>query len=262
MQAAYAELVLVHIATNYHVMLIVLSGLVGTYVGLRLLQLARRTRMLPELQVGLALLSWSVVGQPLALYLGPWSSGLSESALALCYLGYWLSWVGVYTGLAFFCRQVFDASRSPLRRLLFWISWVPGVFALGIMVIWGRAAGPIPEAICNLTCGIGFGWAGAEALIYWTKLRRRAALGLSDPVVTNRFLLWGGCCAATSPIAFWVCWLALHGLGLGSGYAPAELATSVGGLVNGAVWMLTFVPPAFYTRAIRAHAVRRAATEG
>jgi hypothetical protein len=35
-----------------------------------------------------------------------------------------------------------------------------------------------------------FGWAFAEAAGYYGRMRRRAALGLSDPVVTNRFLLW------------------------------------------------------------------------
>jgi hypothetical protein len=246
-----------HIPANVHVALISLSGLVGAYVGLRLVLLARRTRMLPELQVGGALLSWSLLGQPLALFLGPWAEGLDAGVLELCYKGYWLSWVMVYTGLAFFCRHVFDQSRGTLRGLLFWLSWMPGVMAWSLIALRGTTLGPWPEAICNLTCATGFGWAGAEALIYWRKLRLRESVGLADPVVTNRFLLWGGVCAATSPIAFWVFTLAIRGHGLGSGYAPAEFATSLGGLVNGSVWLLTFVPPAWYLRFIRGQAARR-----
>jgi hypothetical protein len=235
-----------------HVTLIGLSGLLGAFVGARLLLLARRTRKLPELQVGLALISWSVIGQPLALCLGPWSSSMGSESLELCYKGYWFSWVVVYTGLALFCRQVFDSDRSVLRGVLFWLSWLPGALAWLVIAAKGTGAGPWPEALCNMTCAIGFGWAGTEALVYWSKLRRRQAIGLADPVVTNRFLLWGSCCAATSPIAFWVFTLALQGRGLGSGYAPAEFATSLGGVVNGIVWMLTFVPPDAYKRAIRA----------
>jgi hypothetical protein len=246
-----------HISPGLHVALISLSGLVGAYVGLRLLVLARRTGKWPELQVSVALLSWSVLGQPLALCLGPWADGLDPSVLEACYRGYWFSWVVVYTGLACFCRSVFDQNRSRLRGLLFWLSWTPGALAWLVIAAWGTSLGPWPEAICNLTCATGFGWAGAEALIYWRKLVRREQLGLADPVVTNRFLLWGGCCAGTSPIALWVFMLAIQGHGLGSGYAPAEFATSVGGLVNGSVWLLTFVPPAWYIRLIQRRAAPR-----
>jgi hypothetical protein len=40
-------------------------------------------------------------------------------------------------------------------------------------------------------------WGAVEALRWWRLLRRRLALGLADPVVTNRFLLWGLACAGT-----------------------------------------------------------------
>lgn len=208
----------------------------------------------PEFHVGTALFSWSVLGQPLAVCLGPLSGALSPDLLDLSYKGYWLSWVIVYAGLAFFCRGVFDVGRSPLRAILFWSSWMPGALAWCVIAVRGASAGPIPEAICNLTCAIGFGWSGVEALLYWAKLRRRQLLGLADPVVTNRFLLWGACCVATSPVAFWVFTLAIQGHGLGSGYVPAEIATSIGGLVNCAVWSLTFVPPKWYVHFVGSRA--------
>ena len=34
-------------------------------------------------------------------------------------------------------------------------------------------------------------WGAAESLRYFSMMRRRAKLGLADPLVTNRFLLWG-----------------------------------------------------------------------
>jgi hypothetical protein len=34
-------------------------------------------------------------------------------------------------------------------------------------------------------------WGAAESLVYWRKMRRRLALGLAEPLVANRFLLWG-----------------------------------------------------------------------
>lgn len=34
-------------------------------------------------------------------------------------------------------------------------------------------------------------WGSFEALRYWRQIRRRVALGLSDPLIANRFLCWG-----------------------------------------------------------------------
>ncbi len=34
-------------------------------------------------------------------------------------------------------------------------------------------------------------WAAAAAFGYWVQMKRRSALGLADPLVANRFLLWG-----------------------------------------------------------------------
>jgi hypothetical protein len=33
-------------------------------------------------------------------------------------------------------------------------------------------------------------WAFYESFRYWNSMRRREALGLADPILTNRFLLW------------------------------------------------------------------------
>jgi hypothetical protein len=37
---------------------------------------------------------------------------------------------------------------------------------------------------------VAFGWASLEALIYYRSARKRAAIGIGDPLVANRFLLW------------------------------------------------------------------------
>jgi len=38
---------------------------------------------------------------------------------------------------------------------------------------------------------LAYAWATAEPLAYYAKLHRRAALGLTSPLVAHRFLLWG-----------------------------------------------------------------------
>ena len=37
---------------------------------------------------------------------------------------------------------------------------------------------------------VALGWMGIAAFAYWRQMRRRLALGLADPLVTNRFALW------------------------------------------------------------------------
>ena len=34
-------------------------------------------------------------------------------------------------------------------------------------------------------------WLTVESFLYWSQLRRRAKVGLADPLLVNRFLLWG-----------------------------------------------------------------------
>jgi len=48
----------------------------------------------------------------------------------------------------------------------------------------------------SVYCG-AFAWVGIEALRYFGTLRKRARIGLADPVVTHRFWLWGMWATAT-----------------------------------------------------------------
>jgi hypothetical protein len=50
-------------------------------------------------------------------------------------------------------------------------------------------------ATFHWVCVFCFGWMGAEGLGEWRRSRRRVVLGLSDPLVCHRLLMWGlfGC---------------------------------------------------------------------
>jgi hypothetical protein len=84
-------------------------------------------------------------------------------------------------------------------------------------------------------------------------MRRRRRLGLSDPVVTNRFLLWGmfgGVSLATS---------LLHYVYFAAGISPAQsnvvpMWTALSCLFTGTSMFLCFSPP----RAYREFLIRRA----
>ena len=75
--------------------------------------------------------------------------------------------------------------------------------------------------------------------------RRRLALGLSEPVVVNRLLLWGLTGALEALINLVDLVLHLNGLSpMSDGRAMA--VTAIGGVIASALMYLTFLPPAAY----------------
>ena len=102
-----------------------------------------------------------------------------------------------------------------------------------------------------------------ESFRYWLMLRRRLRLGLADPVVTNRFLLWA--VFATGSTLNYVADLASRSLywwAYGTVQpVPAHLAAMVGptiivtmilGAVSAVTLFLTFFPTPAYRRWIEA----------
>lgn len=92
--------------------------------------------------------------------------------------------------------------------------------------------------------GIGFGWCAAEPLRFHSLMRRRLRLGLAEPLVVNRFLLWGlACCGALGailvPVSFELLALA-NETGLIAGLS-ASCA-----LVSLVAYALAFFPPRAY----------------
>jgi hypothetical protein len=90
-------------------------------------------------------------------------------------------------------------------------------------------------------------WGSFESLRYWVLMKRRARLGFADPVVTNRFFLWGlGAGAAGLGAGLATLLSIVAGL---STQAPASVASSSahGFVAAMAIW-LAFLPPAAYVR--------------
>jgi hypothetical protein len=102
-------------------------------------------------------------------------------------------------------------------------------------------------AVCR---GLSLAWAFGESLRYRLQLRRRAALGIGDPIVTNRFTLWciwTGSLLCTSMIAVSVRFLVSD-----FASAPILIRSSVtfGSVTLAAISAislgLSFFPPRFY----------------
>jgi hypothetical protein len=111
--------------------------------------------------------------------------------------------LGMAVGGAGVCVFTWRSFRPNAR----WARWATAAGAL--LAIGGFAFEALHEGFAvTLNPGPGHwvAWAGrtapmvwvtAESLRYWALLRRRLRLGLADPVVVNRFLLWGIWSAAT-----------------------------------------------------------------
>lgn len=99
---------------------------------------------------------------------------------------------------------------------------------------------------------ITLGWAGAESLLYHAKLRRRLALGLADPITTDRLRLWSVSMLAAFAIALSVQALRFAGVQV----TPEVMGLIVGPLclvAASAMW-LAFLPPRRYVRWVEARA--------
>ena len=91
---------------------------------------------------------------------------------------------------------------------------------------------------------------------YWRRMRRRAALGLGDPLVTNRFGLWA-LASATGVVCLLTSVPPLY-LPAGSALLLADLVVfGAAGVATASLYWLAFFPPARY----RSWASRVPATE-
>jgi hypothetical protein len=225
-------------------------------VAVRLLLLARRTRQIPELSLGIGLVLMSVVGLPLAA-LGRLPSTVgTPMGNAVFALGLSSACIGIAL-LFVFTASVFHSGRRSARSAVVVAALVMATIDLGLLQAASQGSTLAEILPHTRPWGIGviamvvvaFTWTGFESLGYYRQLRRRRAVGLADAVVTNRFLLWG--------IAGWTA-VVLCGSNVGfllAGKAilvePLALYTmALCGAVMSATWYLTFFPPAFYVRLI------------
>jgi hypothetical protein len=232
----------------------------GTAVGVRILLRARRSRSLPELAVGGALVSFAGVTQTFSIARVALEAQMSAPlAIALqlgATLGSSLSLLGLYV----FTWRVFRPD-SRWAALLFAGGSALGLWAGAAMAAISFYAVGVPPvltgrwiALSAASYAICFGWAAVESLLYHHRLRLRLRLGLADPLLVNRFLLWGGACCFGFAIDVVLIVQAASGVDFNHAPLP-RLLVSASGLVNAIAWFLGFTPPAWYVRWTRRGAV-------
>jgi hypothetical protein len=219
-------------------------------VGGRLLWVARRTREAPELAMGLAFVVSGAIGFPLLIagQAALQANGPNPTSHLFMALGAAFTFSG-YVGLGVGCWRIFrPAARWPLVPItagtlvllavctLVATSSTPAEAPRRELVMWGGVC------IGALT----FAWNATESFLLYAQLRRRLALGLADPEIVNRVLMWG----AGTVAAFG---MTLHGLLLRALLGPVvsdghRLVSSLFGLVAAVAIWLAFFPPAAYRR--------------
>jgi len=230
-------------------------------LALRLARSAWRWRRLPDALMALFFLGGGTFGYGLLLcrvWLGEASPGLlhalqrgAETALQIpvvCIaLFTWLVFRREQPWACYLALGLAGASLGGYALILAGPGLGDTAAALaapGGLVFWTATA---TRACC-------FAWAGLEAGRYYGFARRRVALGLADPLVTNRFLLWtiwSG--AAAAMLVARVASPFLYDAHDPLAEVPRLLVVwqlVAGAVCGGAVW-LTFSPPASYRRLVQ-----------
>jgi len=236
---------------------------VSLVTGVRLLLLARRTGEIPEFLVGLAVLGIGPLGFGLSM-LASVAAGRSMITSATLQGS---AFVAIFIGSAAQCLFVWYV----FRRQAVWAR--PLVYAAIALLATAYAADILETGLIDrgydgswFRTGMALRllvmvWNSVESLLYWRRMRRRLRLGLADPVVTNRFLLWG----VSSAAAFFgsgLIFVFVTVTGMNPNQVPSlGLIVSLHGLVAAIAMWFAFQPPASYLRWIegRAHSGAHAA---
>jgi hypothetical protein len=145
------------------------------------------------------------------------------------------------------------------------IALIAANVATGLAVLLGGS--PVPVGAVGLAVilvrSASLLWLFLESAGHAQRMRRRVRLGLGDPIVANRFLLWSIWTGALACIPLFV--LSLRALGVLVEPVPGEplpaslrailaVLAAAGGAALGAGW-LAFFPPVSYRRWIATRAL-------
>ncbi len=220
-----------------------ISCLIGMYIALRTLGIWRKTRQVAELTIGLNMLSISVAGVIIAIYVA--TPGLRENAA---------SWPLHLTMLAGLVTHVMALSIGTWKIFRGGEQWPIAIVicaALSMLGYVGVSIGiPLAESlrtgIYETTRLVIFAWTAFECVRYRGLMQKRLALGLADPAIIHRIGLWGIASFAQ---------VVVTGLGITQVLTGDTLISSTSvlfissllGLIGSVCIGLAFFPPHWYT---------------
>jgi hypothetical protein len=229
---------------------VVAFSLACAVVGVRLLRVAARTRQAPELSMGAALVSSGAIGFPLLIssQVMMMRGGAPLAAHLLSGFGSVFTFLG-YIGLLIGTWKIYRPAAQWPRALLGIASLIVVGACVTIFANRDASPGSVREIAIWTGVAVGistFAWSAGESFALYGQLQKRARIGLVEPAVVNRVLLWGvGSLAAVA--------MSAHGLVLRILTGPVvsdemRLVSSALGMVAAIAIWLAFFPPAFYRR--------------
>lgn len=223
----------------------------SSVIGFRVLLVARRTRRLPDLAMGLGLLLNGAVGYALvAVGLGlpscpeSLAGPTTQAGIMTLSLGsgalWWFTW-RVFRPGRIWSILVFASAASLLAGSFVIVAFGEGFDRSSLHGVW--------YWVGFATRAAAFAWFSAEAFLYYRLMLRRARYGLTSRIDANAFLLWGTATAC----AFLMYAFTALGLSLGRASLPAPivLGQCLAGLTAAGAIYLPLFPPAWYRRLLQ-----------
>jgi hypothetical protein len=238
---------------------VVAQGLTGALylltvliVGGRLVMLARRTKQLPELLLGGALLLGGVLGGPLEAASVSLRAETGNAIAGTLLLAGKIASLAALICHANFVRCVFRPRERWAWLLVAVMIACPVAALFGYSAHGAFATSEIPWSWFWIDLSariIGSTWLAAEGAIYYGMMKRRLRLGLAEPLVTNRFLLW----TMAGGLSIVIMFTSVPPMFLDP-VADASLLTldlfvfSIAGVGISVLYFLTFLPPERFRR--------------
>lgn len=238
---------------------IILQALAGilylltvTIVGWRLLMLARRTRQLPELLLGGALLIGGTLAGPLEGASAAVRAELGPAVAGKMLLAGKIAGLGALICHLTFIRHVFRPQQRWAGALVVLLCAFPvaALFGYAAHGAFGVEAIPTTWFWLDLSARlVGTVWLTIEGAIYYGMMKRRLRLGLAEPIVTNRFLLWTLAGALSAVILLTSVPPNFLDPATQANLLALDLVVfSLAGIGISAFYFLVFLPPARYRR--------------
>ncbi|MCG8590821.1 MAG: hypothetical protein MJE66_16135 [Proteobacteria bacterium] len=236
--------------------------LVWNVVGIKILLVARRSRGFGEFALGLSFFLCGGFGVPLSASVQVVPSvgvGGVISIVASIFNTAGITLLFAFTAHVFYRGQRW-AQAVVAGMVVFGVYYVVGHghARLSIETLEEIAVVQVAWAAHTIVPTLlAYAWAGFAAFRHYRQLRRRLAIGLADPVVVNRLLLW----SLFSTVS--VVTTVLAGVLMFSGSAFARdsiqpVTTALGGLTDSVILLLAFAPPKRYLDAVQRRADARA----
>lgn len=215
-------------------------GVVSFVVGLRLVLLSRRTGLLPERLIGVSLFFAGGLGTGLLVAAGfAGEAGWLVATASVLMINLGVAALGVFTWRVF-RPTLFGATLVAACIALLFLSMIVDRFAGEYL---GASRSDFSIASDHAGRLLLYGWATWESFRQYALARRRVRIGVTEPLVANRFLLWG--IGTSSALGIW-----LHAFWSELARRPDQtesylVITALGTACALAIWLAFFPPQAY-----------------